>query len=270
MILAYGLFAGVVAIAITWLIERLGSRGGVLGTIPTTIVPAALGFWAADQGTDAFRQAMWAAPPGMLLNALFLLMWRELPPRLPIQGARQRLAVMVLVTLAAWFAAALALVSLLAQFRASDSALAWFAFGATAAMALLGTGATWQRRQVFVAQGRVPWPALLARGVLAALAVGGAIAWAAHLGPLMAGVLAIFPAIFLTAMVALWWQHGEVLPTGAAGPMMLGSTSVAAFALVAAWSVPRLGPGWGVSVAWVAAVLSVTLPARQYVAWRSP
>ena len=41
-----GIFAALVAIGATVAIERLGGRlGGVLGSIPTTIVPASLGFF---------------------------------------------------------------------------------------------------------------------------------------------------------------------------------------------------------------------------------
>ena len=41
-----GIFAALVAVAATVAIERLGGRlGGVIGSIPTTIVPASLGFF---------------------------------------------------------------------------------------------------------------------------------------------------------------------------------------------------------------------------------
>ena len=45
-----GIFAALVAIGATVAIERLGGRiGGVLGSIPTTIVPASLGFFLPDR-----------------------------------------------------------------------------------------------------------------------------------------------------------------------------------------------------------------------------
>ena len=79
--------AGGVAILVTLAIERFGGRlGGILGTIPTTIVPASWGLWFGGQmGTDgqkAFEMALFAAPAGMALNALFLGLWRILPQRL--------------------------------------------------------------------------------------------------------------------------------------------------------------------------------------------
>ncbi|MCP4793368.1 MAG: hypothetical protein GY882_08585 [Actinomycetia bacterium] len=40
----------------------------------------------------------------------------------------------------------------------------------------------------------------------------------------------MFPAIFMTTMVGLWLSQGPDVPLGAAGPMLLGSTSVAVYA----------------------------------------
>ena len=102
---------------------------------------------------------------------------------------------------------------------------------------------------------------LLCRGLLAAGAIGAAVFLAAVGGPLAAGVAAVFPAIFLTTMVSLWVSQGEAVQAGAVGPMMLGSTSVAVFCVLAAWTIPTLGVGWGTVSAWLGATLGATLPA---------
>ena len=45
-IILYGLFAGIVAILVTVSIEKFGGLiGGVLGTVPSTIIPAAAGVY---------------------------------------------------------------------------------------------------------------------------------------------------------------------------------------------------------------------------------
>ena len=89
-----GLSAGAVAVAVTLLIERLGGvRGGLLATVPTTIVPASIGLWlqlsplgaelGAQEGAARFAEAMWATPPTVCLNAGFLWLWAIIPPKLP-------------------------------------------------------------------------------------------------------------------------------------------------------------------------------------------
>ena len=77
-----GLFAGVVAVGATVALERFGGvLGGILATIPTTIVPASIGFWLNSDG-EGFRAALYAVPLGMLLNAVFLHVWRWLPSKI--------------------------------------------------------------------------------------------------------------------------------------------------------------------------------------------
>ena len=74
-ILLSALFAGIVATLVTIAIEKFGGRtGGVLATIPTTIVPAALGMYSISGETE-FAQSMSIVPLGMMVNAIFLLVW---------------------------------------------------------------------------------------------------------------------------------------------------------------------------------------------------
>ncbi|TVR03486.1 MAG: hypothetical protein EA398_05020 [Deltaproteobacteria bacterium] len=262
------LAAGVVAILVTVAVERLGGRrGGLLGTLPTTIVPAALGFWAGSADGADFRDALFAVPPGMMLNAIFLWCWRGLPPRLPPCSLGVRLGMMVALSLGLWTVLALLLVAGMGAWRASGGSMALVGWGFFAVAVVLGVAVCLQERPAPAGSRRVGPLTLLSRGVLAAVAVGLAVALAATTGPLIAGVMSIFPAIFVTTMVALWWSQGEAVPAGAVGPMMLGSTSVSAFALGAAELMPWLGPAAGAAAAWLGAAVAVTLPAWAFLGW---
>lgn len=257
------LFAGVVAVAVTVAVERFGGRvGGLLGTLPTTIVPASLGVLAQ---TDAagFREAMDATPAGMLLNAVFLWLWRVLPPRLPAWSLRARLALMSALSLGVWLVLAVGLIAGASRWRAQWSTWSLSLLG-LGLLVGLGLWATW--RTVPAPRGRRPVrSAILAlRGVFAALSIGVAVWIASVWGGLAAGVAAVFPAIFLTTMVALWLAQGEAVQAGAVGPMMLGASSVAGYAVWARWLMPAWGP-WGAAVAWPLAVLTTTLPAWAWI-----
>ena len=48
----------------------------------------------------------------------------------------------------------------------------------------------------------------------------------------MSGLASVFPAIFLTTMVALWFSQDSSVSIGAAGPMMLGGASGCSFFFV--------------------------------------
>jgi hypothetical protein len=100
--------------------------------------------------------------------------------------------------------------------------------------------------------------------MLAAVAIAASVAIAARGNALAAGVASVFPAIFVTTMVSLWLAQGEAVPAGAVGPMMLGATSVAVYALLAAQLLPLWGPLWGSVAAWVTSALAVTLPATRW------
>ena len=79
--------AGLVAIAATVAIERFGGRrGGLLASLPSTIIPASIGFWLAGESIEVFRDALFAVPGGMFVSAGFLWCWRVLPPRLQRGG----------------------------------------------------------------------------------------------------------------------------------------------------------------------------------------
>ena len=101
------LFAAAIAIGVTVAIERFGGRkGGLIGTLPSTIVPASIGMLAASPSLPSFQEALFITPAGMLVNTLFLLMWRLIPPRLPRWSSMTRLAVSVGLSLLGWGALA--------------------------------------------------------------------------------------------------------------------------------------------------------------------
>jgi len=268
-VLLPALFAGLVAIAVTVGIERFGGVvGGFLGTLPSTIVPASLGFWASAS-PEAARDALCMAPTGMMLNAGFLWLWRALPPRLPPGSLGARLTLMTGAALTAWAAGAVAVVG--GTRALQDLGVSPFALGLGSTLALFGLGIVACLPGLPAPRARRPvglgvW---LARGVLAALAIGLPLLVARGGDGLLAGIASTFPAIFLTAMVSLWWSHGDAVPAGAVGPMMLGSTSVATYALGAAWALPEWGPVWGVAAPWLASAVGVTLPATLWLRART-
>jgi hypothetical protein len=109
---------------------------------------------------------------------------------------------------------------------------------------------------------------LFSRGVMAAIAIGVSV-WIAGLGyPLIAGLASVFPAIFLTSMIALWISQGPSVPMSAAGPMILGGASVGVYAIIAMWSLPKFGIINGSFLAWFLSIVLWSIPSFQFVRWR--
>ena len=261
-ILLPAVFAGAVAIMATVAVERWGGRiGGLLSTLPTTIVPASLGIFAQSTEVADFRDAMAACAAGMLVDVLFLYFWRVVPPRLPDIGLGSRLVLMLLISLTGWLAAAVLMTLALGELRMRGISLPGVGVGLVLATIGLGALACLRNPPTPAGRRKVGLITLLARGVLAGAAIAGAVWLASVGGALASGVASVFPAIFLTTMVSLWISQGEAVQAGAVGPMMLGASSVSGFALIAAVTVPALGGALGAVVAWFSAVLLVTVPA---------
>ena len=261
--LTTGLLAGIVAIIATLAVERLGGQlGGVVATVPTTIIPAALGIHA-QSSAGAFQETISVVPLGILLNALFLWMWQLCPPRLPKLRPPLRLALMIGISLGAWLLAAAGALSAMRHSAACGVSPALWGGVSTLLLAALGLFAT--RRPVFSGgtARRVARPVLAARGAFAAAAVVAGVSLANAGLPLVSGIATVFPAIWLTTMVSLWLSHGERVQISAAGPMILGSLSIAVFAQIARFSMPTYGPIVGCGIAWIVAVATVSVPAAR-------
>ena len=105
---------------------------------------------------------------------------------------------------------------------------------------------------------KVGWGTLAMRGILAGCAIGVSILLSSF--GALAGIASVFPAIFLTTMVSIWISQGEAVQGGAVGPMMLGSSSVSVFALLAIVIFPVSGPFWGSVFSWLLSVICTSVP----------
>ena len=265
--IASALFAALVAIGATVAIERFGGVvGGLLGSIPTTIIPASIGFWFTQTEVAGFQAALYTVPVGMMVNALFLYSWRILPPRLPAGSLYTRLLLCCGLSLLVWAVAAAGFLWMLELVPVSR-----FVSGLVFLSCSIGFGIFACLFNPPAPKGKrtVPLGVLLARGALAALAIGASVMISALGYPFLAGMASVFPAIFLTTMASVWISQGEAVQSGAVGPMMLGGTSVSAYAFFAAWLMPALGVVLGGGMAWILSVACVSFPAWWWLDKRS-
>ena len=231
--------------------------GGVLASIPTTIIPASIGFALQSQNELEFVAPLLAVPFGMLVNAIFLYTWRIFPSRLPSQNFYFRLKMMIVISLLIWFVCAV--LSIFIQEHYASLALSTcivvlqFLFGVIACL-----------RNPPAPKGKnaVGWGTLAFRGVLAGVAIGVSVLLS-YAGAL-AGIASVFPAIFLTTMISIWLAQGEAVQGGAVGPMMLGSSSVSVYALLCILIFPKLGFLVGALVAWFLSILIISLPSAVF------
>ena len=262
-ILLSAIFAGFVAILVTVAIERWGGIvGGILGTLPTTIVPAAAGMYL-EAGSEDLGTSMSLIPFWMLLNALFVASWVVYPKL----KRSVTLVEMTFVSLSFWAVLALLMTLSLTQVLNYLSELVVGIVGVICLVSL-GLWMTWVPIKAPKGKNSVTKKVLFVRGLAAGTAIGIAVQFASMGLPIVAGLASVFPAIFLTTMVALWIAQGSDVPTGAAGPMMLGGSSVAMYSLIAPWAIPEYGIYAGSAICWIASVLLTSIPAYSWLSWR--
>ena len=279
-----GAFAALVAVGVTRAIELLGGTlGGLIATLPTTVVPAAIGLsFSADCSalsmpasaqlcnTPLLYTALFTLPMGMLASCLFLVVWRYLPPCLPASlTLLARLALMVLTSLSLWVVAALAITSVGRAILSAHGLPAYGAFGFFCFLLQggLGIAACMAPLPAPKGSGAVPLPMLAARGVMA----GGVICVAVVLSKtdgVASGLATAFPAIFLTIQVGLWLSQAAAVQGGSVGPMLLGAGSPGLFAMLYALAAPRLGVVLAGVLAWLGSVCLVSVPAWHFLQWR--
>lgn len=209
----------------TLLIEKFGGLvGGVLGTTPSTIVPASIGLALQASTDDDIRKSMFAIPAGMLLSIGVLYLWREVPSRFPPSlSVRTQLIAMILLSLIFWLIAAIFLIFLL-EFLQEEANLSIIWIGVMAEILLLSIGLLVIFLKPLPAPKgtkKVKASTLTLRGLLAGMAIFFSIVFS-NLSQVAAGILSVFPAIFITTMISLWLSQGNAVSVGAAGPMMLG------------------------------------------------
>ncbi len=230
--------------------------------MPSTIVPATIGMAQMSQSGDALSSAMYMTPVGMWINGIFLWTWM-LPRRWPSRWT-QSLPAITLTSLCAWSILAVVCIQGVQLLVDAGYRLDSISLIATGGLLITGIKVCTHAPPSPAGQRKVKLPTLVARGVLATIAIAVAILLAERGSPLAAGVAAVFPAIFLTTMVSLWASQGQAVQVGAVGPMILGCTSVSVFALFAAWSIPVWGAQVGCAVSWLGSVAVITLPAWRW------
>ena len=263
------LFAGIVAVLATMVVERFGgSVGGILSSIPTTIVPAAIGIYGRNANVDEFRRAMAFVPVGILLNAGYLVMWRVIPAYVGRRTRSHLLAWTVSLALGGWLVVAGAIMLVNRAFEPTVEHQLVIGCMAFASGIALGIAANRTPHPAPRGHNRVPHIVLGARGIAASIAIGCALVLAKMGLPVASGLASVFPVIFTTIMVATWLSQGAHVPTGAVGPMAIGTLSVSAYALLATVLFPIMNLAIAAVLCWVLAVGLVSVPAYFFLAHR--
>ena len=218
-----------IAIGVALLIEKLGGAlGSVIGTIPSTLIPPIYLILSDMTQTREYRtDSTLATVFGIFAtDLLFMPTWKILPPRLPKTWKNgKKVLVTTLVAIFFWLIGAIIIVSLQSLAKSMGIKMWTFSICTVLIAILFGVCLCWRLPPTPAGKNSVKWYTHLCRGIAAfcTLFISGILSQSG-LG-VVAGAMATFPALFLTAMVSVSLSQKAEVATGAIGPLILGSIS---------------------------------------------
>lgn len=197
---------------VTILAERFGSKtGGVIAGMPSTIV-IALFFIGWTQTPGAASQATVVVPLIMGIDGIFIITYVTLVHR--------SFALALLASLVVWMCFSFALVFI--HFNDFGLSLIGF-FG----LLLLSYGVMEYVLRVKSLGGRttsLSFSNILVRGLISGGIITLSVACARLGGPLVGGVFASFPAVFLSTMILTYFAQGSTFSVSVMKPLLLSGT----------------------------------------------
>ena len=262
------------AIAVACLIEKYGGAvGSVIGTVPSTIIPAIFIILSDNSKSIAERaNSGLACVFGVFAtNVCFMPIWKVLPPRLPKKWSNG-LSVLVstIVSLLVWFVAAMIVLLIQRALAMIGMTMLFYTLILVILTCLIGGYLCWNLPPTPAGKNPVKWYIHVARGLVAGAAIFVSGILSQTDAGIAAGAASTFPAIFLTTMVSVSLAQGADVSTGAIGPMILGGASGGGYTISAVvifeWTQWNM---WVVSLLAFAVVVVVwNLSVYKFVTWR--
>lgn len=207
-----------VVILVTIIAEKYGTKtGGVIGTLPSTIIIAFL-FIALDKGINFTTESVIIVPAEMGINLIFLLIFALLSPKtIPIALIGSLFGWTILTVLIYYLPAKSIIVSLVIFF---------FCFILT----LLILDKIKKISSQNTIKVHYTLLKLLSRSLIAGTVIAIAVTFA-NIGAIISGIFSVFPAIFLSTMLISMKEHGAQFTGALAKGMTYGSPSVVSYAV---------------------------------------
>ena len=207
-----------VVILVTIVAERYGTKtGGIIGTLPSTIIIAFL-FISLDKGVQFTSESVAVVPAEMGINLIFLVTFALLSSR------------KILVALAASLMVWTALTILLLYSNLTSIAVSLVLFALFFVVAFL----TLDKLKKITSQNTIEVHytplKLLGRSIIAGTMIAIAVTLS-NVGVILSGIFSVFPAIFLSTMLISLREHGPKFTGAMAKGMIYGSPSVVTYAI---------------------------------------
>ena len=236
--------SALVVILITIIAEKYGTKvGGIIGTLPTTIIIAFV-FIAINRGVDFASESVAVVPAEMGINLAFLCIF--------VIFAYKSLGYGLFASFVFWIIFS----SILFFINMQNIYISLFLFFTSMIIIFI----VLEKVKKVKSHGKrkvhyTPMKIVL-RGILTGTIIAISVALS-NLDPVLAGIFSIFPAIFTSTMIISYREHGPDFSAGIAKSMIFGSPSVMSYATAIFFLYPSHGVFWGsVAALFIAIIVS--------------
>lgn len=235
------ILSAMVVIIVMYIAERYGSKvGGILGTLPSTIVIAFL-FIAYTEGKTFASQAASVVPAELGINVIFLFVFALLVHRSMLLAFS--------ITFVVWGI----LSSIIIVFTAGSIFVSITVYIVTVIAAFVFLEKIRKIPSTRNVKVHYTIKKIVFRGILAGIVIAIAV-FLSNIDAFISGVFSVFPAILSSTMLISVREHGPDFAAGMAKSMMLGLSSVATYATVIYFLYPLYDVVLGSIVAYVIAL----------------
>jgi len=237
--------SALVVVLVTIIAEKYGTKtGGVIGTLPSTIIIAFL-FIAIDKGAPFASDSVAVVPAEMGINLIFLLLFALLSQRKITIALAGSLLGWTILTIVIYYTNLTSIVISTAVYL----------------ICFIITFLILDKKKKITSQTTIKVHytplKLLARSLIAGIVIAIAVTFS-NVGVILSGIFSVFPAIFLSTMLISLREHGPHFTGAMAKGMIYGSPSVVSYAVGIHYLYPLIGILLGTIGAFVIALL-VTL-----------
>jgi uncharacterized membrane protein (GlpM family) len=237
--------SALIVVIITVIAEKYGTKiGGIIGTLPSTIVIAFI-FISLNRDLNFASRSAAVVPAEMGINLTFLLVFVVTIKRgIPI-AAVSSLSVWSIMSAMLYFTNLNNLIISIIAY----AALLTFCF--VMLEKVLNIRSTGRVKVVYTKQ------KIALRGILAGIIITISVLLS-NIGAVISGIFSVFPAIFLSTMLISAYEHGPEFVGGMAKAMIVGTISTTSYAVVISLLYPNYGLLWGTISAYMISI-AVTL-----------
>ena len=231
-----------VVILITVIAEKFGTKtGGILGTLPTTIIIAYV-FIALNKGVEFASISVSVVPAEIGINLVFLFIISVLIGRSIYLAFAGAFTIWIIASFVLWYvnlenvyiAVAIFFISMIGTFLVLEK---------------MNKIKSISKKSVHYTFKKITF-----RGILAGLVITITVLLS-NVGAVLSGIFSVFPAIITSTMIICYYEHGPKFASGMAKSMIFGSSSVMSYAALIHFTYPEYGIFVGSIIAYLVSVI---------------